>query len=161
MFDFTFNLDKPATVRGYIMDSAILSPENSIFTNERDQYSITLELEDGWLYEELEALYRMNTHNALPHMRDWKNSGGAGWITMKSLIEPRVLWPENLKQNKELKRGHLVSVDFRPILKVLDESAFETLVIISINADPHDSIYEFDENAPLSEVEQRLGIINI
>lgn len=146
MFNTEYHLDSPTSIRGYVTDSAIVSPENTLLTGERDQYQITIEPENPYSIDDLEQMFRLEGHPHLEHKGDWKQSPSL--LTFKSLIKPRTE-----KEVSEFSAGQLVRVDFRPMLNVMDANAFETLVLISVTKAAEEFIYE---DAP-SEAEAKYG----
>ena len=131
----TFQHDKPATLIGRVIDSAVLSPHNSILSNDRDVYTIVFELENLGEYYELESLFISLDHPHLPTKGDWNISTGV--VSASSLLAPRV---RNEVKGSEFQVGDRVLCDVRPMCNVLDESLFETLVLISVRkADEEDT----------------------
>jgi hypothetical protein len=126
-----FNLDTPCTIYGYIKTANLLTPEYSLGG---EQYNLTLLLEDPSVEQDLEMLFGTSRTQA-PHLRhDWRGKFGAGEVTLRSLLKPRVRRPEDLLSYEELPQYTFVSVDLRPMLQELEGTDYETLVLISVNA---------------------------
>ena len=122
----SFQYDVPATLEGRVIESSIRNPNNSIFSNEKDVYSIVIELENLDQFYELESLFISMDHPHLPTKGDWNVSTGV--VRASSLIAPRV---RTEIKGSEYQVGDLVLIDVRPMCNTLAESLFETLVLIS------------------------------
>lgn len=152
-----FNLNTPTSLVGFVKQSNIATPTSSLF-REKEEYVITIELEEPYLQCDLSNLFDQHRGQLPSVTQDWNS--GPGVITVKSLIKPRVRYGSESEQG-ELQINTLVSVDCRPCVKELDGVEYHSLVMISINADfGVEEIGEDEVDAHTLELEALYGEFN-
>lgn len=129
--NYTYELEKPLTLVGFVKQSNIINPTSSLL-RAKEEYQVTIELEEPYLHWDLSALYEQHRGQLPSVEQDW--CVDLGVVTAKSLIQPRVKYGDDIEQG-ELSAHTLVSIDCRPSVKELNGAEYHTLVLISINAD--------------------------
>ena len=127
----TITINEPVSIYGYVVDAALVSPDNTVMTNERDQYSVVLELEDPEQIEDFEIEFKDHDHNSLPTTSDWCFDRGMCRIHAKSVIAPRL---EGIKG--EPASATRVLLRCKPVVKELDEAIIHTIQIVYVQAAP-------------------------
>lgn len=130
---FTTNIDEPCTIRGYVLDSAVISPMNGVMTNCLDEYNITIELEDPTVEEELQMVFDLNDHPHLVSSANWKLPDVDRSVTAYSIVEPRLGGMKRGLHSEEIKTGTLVDLRCKATIKELDYECLHTLQIIGVS----------------------------
>lgn len=128
-----FTINEPVTVRGYIQDSAVISPENSVMTSCRDQYSVTIEVEEPTVLDELDMAFDLNAHPAMESSSNWRIGGTHRSITSFSIVPPRLGGIKRGLMAEEIKQGTLVDVRLKPVIRELDSETLNTLLLIGVS----------------------------
>lgn len=131
---FQTNIDEPCTIRGYVLDSAVISPMNGVMTHCLDEYNITIELEDPCVADELEMVFELNDHPQLESSANWKLPGVDRSVTAYSIVEPRLGGiSRHSAHAEEIKVGTLVDLRCKAVIKELDQECLHTLQIIGVS----------------------------
>ena len=133
LMTFQTNIDEPCTIRGYVLDSAVISPMNGVMTNCLDEYNITIELEDPCVAEELEMVFDLNDHPQLESSANWKLPNVDRSVTAYSIVEPRLGGIKRNAFTEEIKTGTLVDLRCKAVIKELDQECLHTLQIIGVS----------------------------
>ena len=138
-----FQIDQVTHVEGLVVDSYVLSPENS-FHKVVEDYGVSLVFPNTGVVDELTRLFKEDgeADHGRSRLQPWLISSDT--ISITSILKPRLAE----KISEEFKPGTLLRVRFRPEIKTLGDAVVENLrlVVIQNNSDITDLEGESDTN---------------
>ena len=121
MFTQTITLDEPFTLAyGEVIDSAVLSPENS-FLRDCEDYSVTVTFSSEEIVSQIEAAFRDHESPHQDSENVWKKDDYTVQVT--SLLKPRGV-------KREFSRGDVVNVRCRLEVKQGAEKLIHRILLI-------------------------------